>query len=231
MRNVIAFLVILMCLLIANIVAYSMSEDYRFFLKKIKYSQEVVYEIQSPVDDNNRIEVVTQDSLKSWDNWETDTPANYTSKDSLTFLDALSGKKLISRDDELPEMTQIEKDFVALFDEFNLKELEQKSSLFDVTTEYPDEYYEFYSNDISVYVFPTKTYKEVGNIFQVLAFELPYTLKEVNNFADQSFYINIDKQYNDNTVRIVLEYENRSFWLKIKKDRYNTVKKILEQLR
>lgn len=46
MRNTIRFLVILLALLITNIVAYIGSEDYRFFLKKLKYQEEVVYDTQ-----------------------------------------------------------------------------------------------------------------------------------------------------------------------------------------
>jgi len=40
-----------MLLLIGNIIAYSASEEYRFFLKKLKYSEDVVYEDENKVDD------------------------------------------------------------------------------------------------------------------------------------------------------------------------------------
>jgi hypothetical protein len=46
--------------LIANILAYSMSEDYRFFVKKIKYKQEVVYENTPEIDDSLRVTIVEE---------------------------------------------------------------------------------------------------------------------------------------------------------------------------
>jgi hypothetical protein len=54
--------------------------------------------------------------------------------------------------------------------------------LFDLTDEYPDNYFEYYSRDLTVYLFPTKNYKDLYNIFDVLSKELPFSLKEVNNF-------------------------------------------------
>ena len=210
--------------MICNILAYSLSEDYRFFLKKIKYKEEIVYTNWS-VDDEDHIEIIdtTNTIVKEGEK-------KYIPKEGFTFLDALSWRDVISRNtEELEELTKDEEKFLELFSDFKLQELEEKTSLFDITTEYPDQYYEFYTRDISLYIFPSKNYKEVKSIFEVLAFELPYTVNEVNNFWEASFYINLDKSHDDGVVRIVLQSKKRVFWLKIKKDRYNSVKRILDQ--
>jgi hypothetical protein len=62
-----------------------------------------------------------------------------------------------------------------------------------------------------LYIFPTKSYEEVKSIFQVLTYELPYTLNQTNNFGTSSFYINLDEGYEDDNIRIVLEYKKRAF--------------------
>jgi hypothetical protein len=60
----------------------------------------------------------------------------------------------------------------------------------------------------------------------VLTYELPYTLNETNSFASKSLFINLADSVDDWEVRILWETESVSFWLKIKKDSYNTVKEI-----
>jgi hypothetical protein len=56
------------------------------------------------------------------------------------------------------------------------------SSIFDITDEYPDNYFEYYSKDLVLYIFPTKTYSEIHDIFSVLDDELPFILNETNSF-------------------------------------------------
>jgi hypothetical protein len=63
-----------------------------------------------------------------------------------------------------------------------LKKIEVNSSLFELTDEYPDYYYEYYSKDLVLYLFPTKSYGEVFDIFHYLKDDLPFSLKKVNNF-------------------------------------------------
>ncbi|MDR1988018.1 MAG: hypothetical protein LBQ24_04675 [Candidatus Peribacteria bacterium] len=54
--------------------------------------------------------------------------------------------------------------------------------MFDITTEYPDNYIEYYSKELTVYFFPTRTYNEIYNIFKVLEYELPFKMNPLNNF-------------------------------------------------
>ncbi len=230
MRYIISLLLFLILLLWANIFAYIVSEDYRFFVKKIKYKQEIVYENNGNIDDSERI-IIVEENNNTITDFSPDSIAT-TSTEGFTFLDVLSGESLEKKEDKaLRDLTRDEISFIAEFEKkFVLEKRQSFSSLFDITTEYPDDYHEYANKHISIYVFPTKNYDEIYNIFDVLRYEVPYTLNETNNFWDKSFYINLDEVYRDGIVRIVLESQNTVFWLKIKKDNYNTVKKILEEL-
>jgi hypothetical protein len=59
-----------MFLLFCNIFAYIVSEDYRFFLKKIKYQEEVVYDAGFKVDDTNRVKIIDSSSNQVLSNSE-----------------------------------------------------------------------------------------------------------------------------------------------------------------
>jgi hypothetical protein len=37
----------------------------------------------------------------------------------------------------------------------------------DITSEYPDNYFEFYDSNLTIYFFPTKNYNEVREIFEI----------------------------------------------------------------
>ena len=58
------------------------------------------------------------------------------------------------------------KNILKLFEEYKLKEIELKSNLFDLTEEYPDDYFEYYSKNLTLYLFPTKNYEEIKDIFE-----------------------------------------------------------------
>lgn len=62
MRYIISLLTCVMLLFIGNIIAYLTSEDYRFFLKKIKYSDDIVYD-QKTVDDTERYHLVEGENI------------------------------------------------------------------------------------------------------------------------------------------------------------------------
>jgi len=59
-----------MFLLFVNIFAYIISEDYRFFLKKIKYQEEVVYDSGLIVDDTNRVKIIDSSASQVLNNSE-----------------------------------------------------------------------------------------------------------------------------------------------------------------
>jgi hypothetical protein len=53
-------------------------------------------------------------------------------------------------------------------------------------------------------LFPTKRYTDLVDIFNILSDELPFNINEVNNFGDNSFYINLDNDIEDRFVRLVI---------------------------
>jgi len=70
MRILIGAMILLMIVLTINIGVYFISEDYRFFLKKIKYQDELVYEEN---------ELLSETSL--------DKPLNYEESSDLTIIE------------------------------------------------------------------------------------------------------------------------------------------------
>ena len=65
------------------------------------------------------------------------------------------------------------------------------------------------------------------DIFSVLSDELPFSIKEVNNFWNNSFYINLNNDIEDRFIRLVISNKGIVFWLKIKKTEYDLVKQKL----
>jgi hypothetical protein len=64
-----------------------------------------------------------------------------------------------------------------------------------------------------------------------LEYELPFKMNPLNNFWDNSFYINLNDDINDNIIRIIITNKWVTFWLKIKKNEYNLVKEKLNTLK
>lgn len=91
MRNILRFLVFLLFLLLANIIAYVVSEDYRFFLKKLKYREEVVYDTNQKVDDSNRINITDSSTDQVYNKNTIQTTGT-----GFSFLDTLAGKNMNS---------------------------------------------------------------------------------------------------------------------------------------
>lgn len=204
-----------------NILFYFVSDDYKKFIKQVK-------------------------------TWEKNTQTTSGFPDDINILDNVDEViKEIQEDtqdstDILPEQPNAEQTYVSSetqkvlgknyqvilsgFSQYNFEEIELTTNLFDITNEYPDDYYEFYSKDLTLYFFDTKTYGEVKDIFDVLSYDVSFDINEVNNFANSSFYINLDEDIQDNYIRIVMNYKWVVVGLKIKSEQYTKVKNILESL-
>ena len=227
---------------ILNIFFYLLSDNYRYFLQSLKYDDVTDYK----VNDEFKIEILDlekdivkppKDNLFSWlsDNFWEETKKM---EQAITIKNS-NDKKIVERKDfyEKPEeksefidareelkLTNIEKKILESFNWYDLKEVDLHPRLFDLTWEYPDEYFEYYAKDINLYFFWNKSYSDLVDIFTVLTYELPFSVNEVNNFWSKSFYINLDELFEDEYIRIVLEKSNRTFWLKIKKQLYEQIK-------
>ncbi len=217
---------------ILNISFYFFSSSYREFLKNIK-EDKIEKTEQATKKLESKSEIIT--------NWEKISYVNNEKKENNNEQKKLKQKDKNLNLDELKveykpiiekiKETNIEKSFLNKFKEYRLKKLELHPRLFDLTTEYPDEYIEYYSEYLTIYFFWNKPYEDLKDIFQVLTYELPFSINEVNNFWNKSFYINLDNEFQDNQIRIVLSYKNRTFWLKMSKEVYPLIKEKLMRLK
>ncbi len=217
MRRIIVFLVFLVFLFLVNVIFYFVSDDYKFFLKKIKNNDEIVYIDDTEIHDSIRnqfqdlnIAIVEYDSVNEMKEEEEIT----------TFVTKKPEKILWKNYQKILD----------IFSKYSLKPIELTNNLFDLTWEYPDSYYEYYSKNLTLYFFDTKKYNEVYDVFDILTYDSPFTVNKIDNFWNSSFYINLNDDIQDNYVRLVINYKWVVFGLKIKKYEYNTIKEHLLRL-
>ncbi len=226
---------------VLNIFLYIFSDNYRYFLQSLKNDNIKVddkFDIKLENLDKN-YNIQEQDDLFSWlaedfNNEENNLKENNVKKDdkdkkinqkTQNIKNFQQQKEVVFKPkQEEIKLTNIEKNILKQFKTYNLKEVKLHPRLFDLTSEYPDKYFEYYSKDLTLYFFGNKDYEDLRDIFEVLSYELPFSINEVNNFWVKSFYINLENWFWDGFVRIVLQYKNRTFWIKIKKDLYNKIK-------
>jgi hypothetical protein len=230
-KNLVYIVLFLVISFILNIFFYFISSDYRDFLRNIKSDNTEVSNLE--LENIEEVNKITKNKKTNTDN------NNYSVISDATKIDTIKSKtnnieeikvEYNSIIDKVKE-TKIEKDFLARFKEYKLKKLELHPRLFDLTTEYPDEYIEYYSEYLTVYFFGNKPYDDIKDIFKVLTYELPFTINEVDNFGDKSFYINLNPEFQDDQVRIVLLYKNRTFGLKMTKEVYSMIRDKLSRLK
>lgn len=100
MRTTVLFLVIIMFMLMCNIVVYMFNEDYRFFLKKLKHQEEIVYDTSRDISDEDTINIIDSSSSQVLTNENIQTNTN-----NLNFLDSLSGRNTTQGEEIiLPEL-------------------------------------------------------------------------------------------------------------------------------
>ena len=136
----------------------------------------------------------------------------------------------ISNDVKNNVMSIYDKRVLKLFTEFNLVELKYHWKLLDVTSEYPDKYFEYYSMDLTLLFFPNKWYNEIKDIFSVESNWYNFMINEVDNFWDESFYVNLWENSADWDIRVIFKKNGKTFWFKVSKTEYSKVKNILKQL-
>jgi len=228
---------------ILNIFFYLISNNYRYFLQSLKYE-----DIEYKVDDKFKIEIPDykkqdknndrSNNIFSWlsedfGNSEKKIPKKIENQEFIKqkeeILKNIDNKEIEQKFEfinfrEKIKLTNIENNILKSLKKYKLKNVELHSRLFDLTWEYPDEYFEYFWKDITIYFFWNKPYNEIKDIFDVLTYELPFKINEVNNFGTNSFYINLDWLFEDNYIRLVIKKSNRTFWLKIKKELYNKIK-------
>lgn len=217
MRRIIVFLVFLVFLFLVNVIFYFVSDDYKFFLKKIKNNDEIVY-----IDDTE-----IHDSIRKQLQGPNIAIVEYESVDEIKDEENIT--TFVTKQPEKILWKNYQK-ILDIFTKYSLKPIELTNNLFDLTWEYPDSYYEYYSKDLTLYFFDTKKYNEVYDVFDILTYDSPFTVNKIDNFWNSSFYINLNDDIQDNYVRLVINYKWVVFGLKIKKSEYNTIKEHLLRL-
>ena len=222
-------LLIAIFMFILNIWLFYTSKWYRNFLQSIKWDKVV-----TDINDNYKIkdkeiEKTLENELNSKiiDN-KTNLNKELKSKDNL--IEKVKFVRDIV-DTNIKESIFFKNFLNKIFEKFwknTFIRVEEHWSLMDVTDEYPDKYFEYYSPKLTIYNFPTKTYKEVKEIFEIESNWENYTINEVDNFWDESFYINLWEDYKDNFIRIIFVKNKNVIWIKVSKDEYNSIKNIIK---
>lgn len=207
-RFIVYFLYVAFALLILNIWAYYKSDAYREFIDTIKYGEQFI-----------------SDEYR----WPQDSSWSIVSTGTLIFTgqtQSATGQSVTWSQNKvwLPALLPSEEKILGLFDDYKLKRLLVHPSMFNLTTEFPDDYYEYYSPELTLYILSTKNYRETVNIFEAMATELPFFINKTNSFGTNSFFINVKSGFEDEYVRFIFEYDQKVFWLKIQKKLYNTIR-------
>lgn len=235
---------------ILNIFFYLVSDSYRYFMQDLhsdnkKYIIDDRFKINISHNENIEKSTSRENSIFSWLNrnfWENKIQENKIQESEISEIlenedhnivenkDFIENKKdiepkvkFVSKREEI-RLTNIERNILEALEKYNLKQVEIHPKLFDLTWEYPSKYFEFYSENLTLYFFWNKNYNNIKDIFEVLTYELPFSINEVNNFWEKSFFINLDPLFKDKNVRIVIKKSNRTFWIKIKRDLYEKIR-------
>ncbi len=234
MMKIVFILFFLVSTFILNIFLYFKNDDYRFFIQKIKYPDDIIY-----VNDDLKVsDRIRNNKEWSWEindvdhgktvvlNHDKKTPEGET-------MDELRIKAQAEKEKEKNTSLSVVWVYIlGKLSKYNLNKLEKHPDLFDLTNEYPDPYLEYDSKDLVFYYFPTKDYKWVLDVIEAISTDSPYfKINKANNFYGKSFYINVDKEFDiDPYVRFIFNYENNVFWIQVKKDKYNELKTIINKL-
>lgn len=220
MRRIIHVLLFVVLLFLLNLMFYFISDDYKEFIKQAKTGEKTTEQYSTFPDDIEVSELLETNVTQPENINDSTDDFSFQPIAEETYV-AEESKKVLGKNYQV---------ILDGFSQFNFESIELTTNLFDITNEYPDDYYEFYSKDLTLYFFDTKTYSEVKDIFQVLSYDVSFTINEVNNFVDASFFINLDEDIQDNFVRIVANYKWVVVGLKVKREQYPQIKKILESL-
>lgn len=213
MKNIILIILFLVGIFILNITFYYTSSNYQDFIKRVKKESS-----------KTSTSILQEDF--SWDNiWK-----NYFSG-TISQIEKENENKNKNESDSKQEEIKLWKwyqEILDLFKEYDLKKVDINFNLFDLTNEYPDSYYEFYSPKLTIYFFTTKNYSDLYDIFKVL--EWPFKINESNSFWEKSFFINFNSDLKD-AVRIIIANKWIVFWIKVDKNEYENVKQKLQNFK
>lgn len=227
-RKIIYSLHVLLFILVINIVFFNLSESYNSFVRNLKYGVKTE-ETQIVINDDYGYYSPSPENVTYILNTEeegtgsvVDTSEENTNFSDMKIIPKVEETTIYMQDDDIKVLNT--------FASYNLKRLFEHGSLFDLTTEYPDDYFEYIGGDISIYFFVTKKYEDVKEIFDAISYTLPFSIKEVTLLNKRAFFLNLEENFSDEYIRVIVEYKKRVFWLKIKKTMYNEIKNLIQTI-
>jgi len=236
MKKIIYIISLLLIIFVFNIFFYIWNDNYNFFIKNLKHGEKILDEKIYDINDNNNILDKLPDNscecncdkivLDKCENIIWNEVINEVLQQEEILLNKLEEKEEVDITESYSgEINKILSYFSKT--KLNLKKYDEYNEIFWITNEYSNEYITYTNENIELYIFPWAWFDDVYNFFDILSTDLKYTLNKTNNFWDKSFFINGF----DEKIKIIVESENILFWLKIKKDYYNEVKKILNNIK
>lgn len=246
MKKVVYTILIISVVFLCNIGLYFYSDTYSFFLKQMKYWDDIPTDYESLITDDYLLKNFTGAENPSCNcevppQPECPSPIALIepSTDSLSWQNNLSSldtqkieqekkQQQEKRQQHLVRITPV----LAKFSSYKLieKPYDEYYNMFDVSDEYPNPYYTYTWENLEMYFFPESSFENFYNIFTLLskdAMVRKFELNTVQNFWKKTFFINLEPK--DDAVRIVVQGENILVWLKFKKSYYNDIKNILLQ--
>ncbi len=233
MKNIILLILFLIITFILNIVFYYNSSYYRTFLRWLKNEETTIvktWEVgrDDLVNIKDKIERAKKSDKK---NIKEEILKQVQDDNKDLEVEKPTIKEVKKEVKQEIKLWKNYKEILNKFRSYNLEQLTLNTNLFDITNEYPEKYFEYYSRDFTLYFFPGKDYDEILDIFKVLKLDLPISINQTNKFWDKSFYINLAKNIDDEVVRIVIKSKSVVFWLKMKKTEYKNIVNILKTIK
>lgn len=222
MKKIVYSILILITAFLLNIWLYFYSENYSFFLKKMKYWDSMINKESLNITDDYSLpnkEACNCDNIKPVSCEKTNT-WKIISENVINNVWTLSSSWEIN-------------EFFTYFDKntLKIKWYDQYYQIFGITDEYPTEYITYNNENFEAYLFLSWKFDDIYNMFELLMTDKTivnkFTLNKTNTFGKKSFFINTLKD--DWKVKLVAYNWKILFWLNIKKSYYNNIKTILEK--
>lgn len=220
MKKVVYSILILILTFLLNIWLYYYSENYSFFLKKLKYWDTMI---------NNESQNITDDYVANNSNCNCDNVQPICSN---SWGLVKENTNIVSNSWTSTSSWQID-EFFTHFDKntLKIKQYDEYYKIFNITDEYPTEYITYDNENFEVYLFLNWKFDDLYNMFELLSTDKTiinkFSLNKVNSFGKKSFFINTIND--DGRVKLVVDNWKILFWLYIKKSYYNNIKTILEK--
>ncbi|MDD5770133.1 MAG: hypothetical protein PHE25_04130 [Candidatus Gracilibacteria bacterium] len=218
MKKIVYSILILAIAFLLNIGLYFYSENYNFFLKKLKYGNSIIDKQSENITDNYSFENNKQDC-----NCES-VCQNINSGKILNIPEIITNT--LDNTGQINELFKI-------FDKNKLfeKKYDEYYKIFGITDEYPTDYLTYNNENYELYLFLSGKFEDLYNLFEVLAKDgklaNKFTLNKVKLFGKNTFFINALE--GNGNVRVIIDSGKILVGLNIKKSYYNNIKTILEK--